>query len=211
VAATWSDDAKVQEYVGRVGRLAARAAGEAELVEALPVDVDRVLDLGCGDGRLAALVLEARPHAVEAVGLDASAPMLDLARERFRADARVTIREHDLRQELPALGSFDVAVAGFAIHHLEHERKRSLFAEITAALRPGGVFANLEVVQCATPELHEEFNRRIERPGGDPEDVLAGVEEQLTWMREAGLTQVDCQWRWRGFALLVGQAPAPSA
>ena len=97
-------------------------------------------------------------------------------------------------------------VSGFAIHHLTHERKQQLFSEITAMLRPGGVLANLEVVQCATPELHDEFNRRIERPHGDPEDILAGVEEQLTWMRAARLTNVDCYWRWRGFALLVGQA-----
>ena len=27
-------------------------------------------------------------------------------------------------------------------------------------------------------------------------------------MRSAGLMQVDCNWRWRGFALLVGQRPA---
>ena len=32
-------------------------------------------------------------------------------------------------------------------HHLSHRRKRSLFGEIVVALRPGGVFANLEVVQ----------------------------------------------------------------
>jgi tRNA (cmo5U34)-methyltransferase len=205
--ATWHDEAKVEEYVERVGRLSARRAGEAELVEALPTTVRRMLDLGCGDGRLAALVLEARPEAEAAVGLDSSPPMLDLARSRFHDDARVEVRAHDLEEALPPLGPFDVVVSGFAIHHLAHERKRSLFAEIVATLRPGGVFANLEVVQCATPELHEEFNRRIDRPGGDPQDVLAEVEPQLTWMREAGFVQVDCSWRWRGFALLVGQAP----
>lgn len=204
---TWRDEDKVHEYVGRVGRLAARLAGEAELVEALPADVSRVLDLGCGDGRLAALALEARPQVTEAIGLDSSPPMLELARDRFGGDDRVAIREHDLRAPLPDLGTFDVVVSGFAIHHLAHERKQSLFAEIAGVLRPGGVFANLEVVQCATPELHEEFNRRIERPGGDPEDVLAEVEPQLTWMRAAGLAHVDCSWRWRGFALLVGHAP----
>ena len=207
MGATWHDQEKVDEYVGRVGRLAARRAGETELVEALPADVDRVLDLGCGDGRLAALVLDARPGATRAVGLESSPPMLELARERFGDDPRVEVREHDLQRDLPDLGPFDVVVSGFAIHHLRHERKQSLFAEIAGVLRPGGVFANLEVVQCATPELHEEFNRRIERPGGDPQDVLAGVEEQLIWMRAAGLAHVDCNWRWRGFALLVGQAP----
>jgi tRNA (cmo5U34)-methyltransferase len=205
-AHTWHDHEKVEEYVGRVNRLAARQAGEVELVEALPERVERVLDLGCGDGKLAAVVLEARPDATEAVGLDRSAPMLDLARERFAREPRARLVEHDLEEPLPDLGTFDVIVSGFAIHHLEDERKRSLLAESAAVLRPGGVFANLEVVRCATDELQEEFYRRIERPGGDPEDRLTPIEPQLAWMREAGLTQVDCQWRWRGFALLVGQA-----
>jgi SAM-dependent methyltransferase len=207
VSSTWKDDDKVQEYVGRVGRLAARAAGEAEVVEALPSDVGRVLDLGCGDGRLIALVLDARPEVVEAIGLDNSPPMIERARNRFRDDPRVVVHEHDLRDALPVDGPFDVIVSGFAIHHLLDERKQSLFAEAASILRPEGVFANLEVVQCATPELQEEFYRRIDRPGGDPEDVLAGVEDQIHWMRMAGLAQVDCHWRWRGFALLAGQAP----
>ncbi len=207
VSSTWKDDDKVQEYVGRVGRLAARTAGEAELVDALPSDVERVLDLGCGDGRLIALVLDARPAVVEAIGLDNSPPMIALARNRFRDDPRVVVHEHDLRDTLPDDGPFDVIVSGFAIHHLPDERKQSLFAEVASILRPEGAFANLEVVQCATPELQEEFYRRIDRPGGDPEDVLARVEDQIHWMRMAGLGQVDCYWRWRGFALLAGQAP----
>jgi tRNA (cmo5U34)-methyltransferase len=118
----------------------------------------------------------------------------------------VSLVDRDLAEPIPSLGRFDIAVSGFAIHHLAHERKRSLFSEIVGLLQPGGVFANLEVVACATPELHEEFNVRIGRPGGDPEDMLASVEPQLEWMRDAGMEQVDCNWRWRGFALLVGRA-----
>jgi ubiquinone/menaquinone biosynthesis C-methylase UbiE len=203
---TWHDESKVVEYVGRVGRLAARAAGEAEMVEAMPATVGRMLDLGCGDGRLITLALNAHPEIGEAIGLDSSAPMIARAREQFATEGRVAIEEHDLRESLPALGSFDLITSGFAIHHVSHERKRGLFGEIAQRLHPGGVFANLEVVQCATPELQDEFYRRIERPGGDPEDVLAEVEPQLEWMRAAGLTQVDCYWRWRGFALLAGRA-----
>jgi SAM-dependent methyltransferase len=206
VASTWKDNEKVDEYVGRVGRLAARAAGDVELVEALPGTCERVLDLGCGDGRLIEIVVGARPEVVAAIGLDNSPPMIERARNRFVDDPRVAVVDHDLESVLPDLGTFDVIVSGFAIHHLPHARKQSLFTEVAARLRPGGVFANLEVVQCATPELQEEFYRRIERPGGDAEDVLAGVDEQLEWMRAAGLVQVDCLWRWRGFALLVGQA-----
>ena len=179
-----------------------------EMLEALPAAVTTVVDLGCGDGRLIELVLDAHPELTEAIGLDNSPPMLDLARQRFAGQARVRITEHDLDDALAGLHGIDAVVSGFAIHHLSHERKRTLFGEILASLRPGGVFANLEVVQCATAELHEEFNRRIGRPGGDPQDVLAGVGPQLQWMRNAGMTQVDCNWRWRGFALLVGRRPA---
>ena len=67
---SWNDEGKVGEYLTRVDRLDARRAGEAELVEAFPDAPERVLDLGCGDGRLTALVLGARPDLVEAVGLD---------------------------------------------------------------------------------------------------------------------------------------------
>ncbi len=204
---TWHDHAKVDEYISRVDRLAARHAGEAELLEALPSVVLSAADLGCGDGRLAALVLGARPDVRTVTVLDSSPPMLELARERFAGDDRVEVLAHDLHDPLPALGVLDAVVSGFAIHHLSHDRKRSLLAEVALALRPGGVFANLEVVQCATPELQAEFYRRIERPGGDPQDELAEVEPQLRWMRDAGLAQVDCAWRWRGFALLVGSAP----
>jgi SAM-dependent methyltransferase len=135
--------------------------------------------------------------------------MLDAARERFVHEPRVEVREWDLRDPLTPLGSFDVVVSGFAIHHVADARKQALFGEVAQQLRPGGVFANLEVVASATPELHAAFRVAIGREHDDPEDPLAPVEAQLRWMRDAHLVQVDCLWRWRGFALLVGEAPAP--
>jgi tRNA (cmo5U34)-methyltransferase len=206
--ATWHDENKVGEYLGRVGRLEARLAGERALAELLPPDPRSVLDLGCGDGRLAALVLEACPSIARAVAIDASPPMLAAAGERFAGDDRVRVLEADMDQPVDRWGAFDVVVSGFAIHHLEDDRKRSLFAEVASTLTPAGIFANLEVVPLSTPALEAEFHRRIERPGGDPEDRCAPVEDQLTWMRAGGLVDVDCLWRWWGFALLVGRAPA---
>lgn len=217
VTSTWNDPAKVADYVGRVGRIEARQQGEAELVEYLPAAPRHLLDIGCGDGRLIELVLAARPGVARAVGIDISPPMLRRAARTFADETRVEIVARDLRDPLPPLDPFDVVVSGFAIHHLEDDRKRSLLAEIAGLLTPGGVFANLEVVQCASAALQDAFNERIGRPGGDPEDRLASVEAQLGWMREAGLRDVDCAWRWRGFALLIGhtrhdgESTAPAA
>ena len=140
---TWGEQDKVEEYLARVGRLDARRAGEAALVDTFPGRVERVLDLGCGDGRLIALVLDARPGVADAVGLDSSEPMLHKARERFTDDPRVIVLDHDLATALPSLRTFDLIVSGFAIHHLDDDRKQSLISETVAALRPGGVFANL--------------------------------------------------------------------
>src|SRR5215471_5945374 len=52
---SWRDAAQVDEYVTRISTLPPRLAGEAVLVDVLPTAPRRVLDLGCGDGRLAAL------------------------------------------------------------------------------------------------------------------------------------------------------------
>jgi tRNA (cmo5U34)-methyltransferase len=201
----------VADYVARMEVLPPRAAGEAMLVDLLPAHVERVLDLGTGDGRLVARVLEARPAITHAVAVDRSEPMLQRARQRFADDDRVTVAEHDLTADVSVLdaGAFDLVVSGFAIHHLEHDRKRELFGEVRRALRPGGLFANLEVVASATPRLHAEFLAAIGRDADDPEDRLAPVDAQLRWMDDAGLVDVDCFWRWRGFALLAGRAPGP--
>jgi len=203
---TWQSQEKVDEYLGRVGGLPARIAGEGALVEILPRTPASVLDLGCGDGRLAGLVLAARPQLASVLAVDRSEPMLAAARARFAGEARVRVSRHDLVQPIRGFGSFDVIVSGFAIHHLEHERKLSLFGEVASMLRPGGVFANLEVVECASEALQRRFFDAIGRADGDPEDRLAAVEPQLAWMRAAGLRNVDCVWRWRGFALLAGEA-----
>ena len=204
---TWSDPAKAREYVERIAGVPQRLAGEAVLAEILPRAPRRALDLGCGDGRLIRLLLDARPTVELVLGVDLSPPMLRRAQDQFAGDDRVVLQRHDLHDPLAGLGAFDLVTTGFAIHHVSDTRKQAIFAEVVGLLYPGGTFANLEVVASPTPELQAAFEAAIGRPGGDPEDRLAAVEDQLTWMRAAGLEQVDCLWKWRGFALMVGQAP----
>jgi len=205
----WDTTAHALEYLAHADQIPHRTEGEAVLLECLPARVERVLDLGSGDGRLLSLVKLARPQAT-AIALDFSPVMLSRLRERFAGDNTVTIVAHDLDRPLPALlDEFDVVVSSFAIHHLAHPRKRALYEEIYARLRPLGRFCNLEHVASATPALHEEFLARLNvvPADEDPSNKLLDVETQLQWLREIGFADVDCHWKWRELALLSGRKP----
>lgn len=204
-----ADEEKVQRYLGRADEFPHRVEGEGVLLEHVPRDARRILDLGTGDGRLLASLRVDR-REMRGVGLDFSELMLSVARERFAGEEWVELVEHDLAEPLPALGRFDAIVSSFAIHHLEHERKRSLYGEVFDLLEPGGVFANFEHVASATHRLHLAFFAAIDEPieNEDPSDRLLDVDTQLGWLRELGFDDVDCYWKWLEMALLIGVKPA---
>jgi SAM-dependent methyltransferase len=202
----WASTQHALDYLGRADSIPHRVEGESTLLEFIPESARRILDLGTGDGRLLALVKLAHPNAI-AVAIDFSPAMLDAASRRFAGDPSVEVMPHNLEDPLPQLGMFDAVVSSFAIHHLTHERKRSLYAEIHARLNPGGVFCNLEHVASVTPQLHEEFLRHIgcTVETEDPSNQLLALETQLQWLREIGFSDVDCHWKWRELALLTGR------
>lgn len=197
----WRDPGRVTEYLAR--EIPHRDIAEAMLLQALPPRVEQVVDLGTGNGRLIALVREHHPNA-RALGIDFSEPMLAHAGERFAGDPLVELCQHDLARPLAVQGPVDAVVSALAIHHLEDVRKRALFGEIHALLRPGGVFVNLDLVTAASSRQHERFRLAIGRPEDDPADRLAGLCEQLGWMCEAGFADADCQFKWLQLALIVG-------
>ncbi|MFA5364355.1 MAG: class I SAM-dependent methyltransferase, partial [Candidatus Bathyarchaeia archaeon] len=170
----------------------------------------RVLDLGTGNGRLLALVLEKNPSAT-GVALDFSEPMLTLVRKRFEGNPNVEVVKHDLNDPLPAgrLGCFDLVVSGLAIHHLVHPRKRELYQEVFDLLCSGGVFVNLEHVSSPTVELHHKFLYAVglTPETDDPSNKLLDTHTQTEWLNQIGYKNTDCNWKWQEIALITAKKP----
>lgn len=204
----WTSAEHAGCYLAQADNIPHRTEGEAALLEEVPKTVKRILDLGTGDGRLLALLKIERPP-VSCVAVDFSPTMLQAVKSRFQDDSTVEIIVHNLDETLPELDAFDAIVSSFAIHHLSHHRKRSIYVEIFNLLQPGGIFCNLEHVASPTIRLHEKFLKAIGRTPSqdDPSNILLDVETQLKWLRNIGFEDVDCYWKWLELALLIGLKP----
>lgn len=99
---------------------------------------ERVLDIGCGTGRL----LDALPE-VAYVGLDPSAAYIAAARESY--GDRAAFRQADVSSvELAGEQPFDVAFAVGVMHHLG-DREAALLVRLAAgSLAPGGRLITLD-------------------------------------------------------------------
>ncbi|HZN88627.1 MAG TPA: class I SAM-dependent methyltransferase [Thermoleophilaceae bacterium] len=104
----------------------------AEFVRSLG-RVERALDLGCGDGRLTALL-----DAAQVTAADVSP--LALGRARGRLPAHVTLAELAPDEALPFDdGAFDLVLCAETIEHVRDVQL--LLSEIRRLLRPGGELA----------------------------------------------------------------------
>jgi tRNA (cmo5U34)-methyltransferase len=181
-----------------------------------------VLDLGAGTGLVSQQIAHAFPHARFTL-VDAAERMLDVARERFADEpvGRFRFAVGDLAT-FPLPERQEVVASALAIHHLEHDDKRRLFARIFTALVPGGVFVNAEQVRGETAAVeraqHESWLARVRACGVPHDDLTAALErmtadrlatldEQLGWLRDAGFVGVRCAFRDERFAVYAARKP----
>ena len=100
---------------------------------------DRVLDVGCGSGRLA-MVFAARVAPSGSVdGIDAAAEMIKLATTRARRHGLPAHFQAAFAQRLPfADASFDAVACTLALHHVAEDDQQTAVAEMHRVLKPGG-------------------------------------------------------------------------
>lgn len=178
----------------------------------------RVLELGAGTGALTRRVRAVLPGA-ELIVSDGSAAMLEKARGTIAEPVEFVVA--DLRAPLPA-GRYDAVISAMAIHHLEHDDQRDLYARVFAVLSPGGIFVNGEVIGGSGPATIDAYQRwhhdSVRRRGGQDHDWhaylgrqqadrCASLAQHLHWLTASGFAEADCLYKQRLFGVLVGLRP----
>ncbi len=105
----------------------------------------RVLDIGCGNGRLLPPLRARFGAALDYTGLDASARLLALAQERY-ADPAVRFVRADFLREPPAHalpeGPFELVALFGVVHHVPGaDARRALLAAAAERVAAGGLLA----------------------------------------------------------------------
>jgi trans-aconitate 2-methyltransferase len=146
---------------GRVNSLQ-RLLAERALADLVLSGDEDVLDVGCGDGRVTAMVCRGLTEG-SLVGVDPSASMIARARELLALDTRARF-EVGTAAALPFVAAFDLVTSFNALHW--ETRWRDALVRIRAALRPGGRALLVFVCDGERPSL---------------EDVVVEVSTQGPW------------------------------
>lgn len=181
--------------------------GAAEIVAAV-AGAERVLDVGCGSGRLTVALAEA---GASVTGVDTNAGQLEVAASRAsEAGVSLTLREADFNQQLPfADGTFTAAVSRLAV--MAAADPVATLRELGRVIEPGG---QIVTVLWASPAENPWFaaprkavgavlgaeRARFARAFGK----LGDHEEAAATHRDAGFVDVEAR-------LLRGTRSAPDA
>ncbi|MDX6694301.1 MAG: tRNA (cmo5U34)-methyltransferase [Blastocatellia bacterium] len=193
-----------------------------------------ILELCCGEGLLAAALLERFPACV-VHGFDGSTGMLQHARQRLaRYGERFVPRRFDLRERewrAPAL-PLQAIVSSLAVHHLDAEEKQQLYSDAHAMLSAGGALLIADLIQpvssaatmVAARMWDEAVRARAQELDGnldafdffrrehwnyyefpDAYDKPSPLFHHLRWLEQAGFEDVDAYWLKAGHAIYGGR------
>ncbi len=165
-----------------------------------------VIDVGSGPGSYLGVLLDAYPQA-QGVWIDASEPMLDIAKSRLTVYGdRITYVVCDMRDiGETALPTADVVVSSRAAHHLTYEELVGFCRACHGLLRSGGWIANLDHTEPPQSwEARYKQARKATSPPKERSDDLPPhrhdhprptVAENLSALAEAGFAEAELVWK----------------
>lgn len=151
--------------------LPARAIEEALLARLPQGRLGRVLDIGCGTGRMMEVL---SPRADQVLGIDLSRRMLALARTRIaeRGLANCSVRQADMARIALPDASFDVVVLCMVLHYADDPA--AVLAEAARLTAPGGRVAVVDLAPHGRDDLIRRLAHRV--PGLSSAEIARPLE-----------------------------------
>jgi len=151
--------AKSQEFfataAGEWDRLRSDLFGETFFLWAMLGLIDPTLvvgDLGCGTGQLTDTIA---PYVKQVVAVDASADMLDAARQRVGDARNVDLRQGELESLPIESGELDAAMLSLVLHYSPAPARA--LAEVARVLRRGGRVLVVDML----PHERQEYQQQM--------------------------------------------------
>ncbi|HHO47820.1 MAG TPA: class I SAM-dependent methyltransferase [Desulfobacteraceae bacterium] len=103
----------------------------------------RVADLGCGPGRITALLHDLVQPGGKVVGVDGSAERLDFARKKYGRSG-IDFVQGDISRSLDHFGEFDFVWVRFVLEYYQ-SKSIAMVENFAASLKPGGIICLLDL------------------------------------------------------------------
>jgi ubiquinone/menaquinone biosynthesis C-methylase UbiE len=160
----------------------------ALLKQLAPRAGETILDVGCGTGSLALLIVKLAP-GVHVVGLDPDAEVLERARRKLAGSNVKLAQGFAHAADAAGIGPVDKVVSSLVFHQTPMAEKRAGLEAMFRALSPGGEVHIADYGLQRTPLMRRLF-RQVQRLDGfeNTEPNARGVLPDL--MREAGFADV---------------------
>ena len=232
-AAIWKSESVARTFAAQSAEREQQRREQLTLVGRLlpfaPDGTFTFVDLGEGTGAASRAVLAEYPNA-HAILAEFSPQMANEGKKAMSAfEGRYRYVEFDMLQaDWSLLGSepLDAVISALSVHHIPDDRKRSLFGEILAHLRPGAWYINYDPVKAPDDTLESIWERVNDRY--DPEAphkrahmtdeeqarhathvrYMIPLQPQLQWLRDAGFENVDVFWKRLDWVIYGGSKPA---
>jgi len=212
------------------------------LVAAAPFGADqplKILELGSGDGRLAAALMTRFPNAA-LTALDGSASMRKesgASLNEFGDRARIAAFDVTSLDWWDRMFGVDLIVSSLCLHHLNDAKKQYLYKAAAERVNAGGALLIADLVEPQHPAARaaaadrwdalakqqadaigapELFTRFVDERWNhfrfpDPADQPSALMHHLVWLRHAGFSAVDCVWMDAGHAVFGGVKQAATS
>ena len=167
-----------------------KITGKEKIVEFIPRDAEKIIDLGAGTGLQLIKVYKEFPN-IKTIAIDVSDEMLNELKKRNISDNITIINESFFDYDFGT--DIDAVISTQALHHFEPSDKFVLFKKVYDCLKDDGVFVNEDYFVLTDEEEKQGFEdyKNLVRGEDKHYDTPLNIDHEVEILLEVGFRNVE--------------------